>query len=86
MNTTTTHKIGDRITVDIATTVGQDSWIEANGSTVFEIEVTHSPRIWTNTVTGETDSDSGFGRIVAGPLTKFPVVNDILFTLDCIVG
>lgn len=63
------------VLVDISNTVGQSSAIEANGGPIFEIEVTHEPRIFTNSITGEFDCEIlGFGRVVSGgPVNGYEV-------------
>ena len=71
----TTTKI---IKVDLSKTVGQESAIEANGSPVFEVKVTHPARPLPPTKAGEPQEINGFGRVVSGgPVQGY----EVLYTL-----
>ena len=64
------------ITVDLSKTIGQESAIKANGSPIFDIEVTLPA------VKDELNPIAGFGRVVsAGPVKGY----EVLFTADAIV-
>jgi hypothetical protein len=70
------------LTVDLSKTVGQSSAIEANGSPLFSIRVTHPARQLPPTKAGEPQSIPGFGRVVsAGPVKGY----EVLYTLDSVV-
>ena len=57
-------RIGDIVTVDIADTVGQSSAIEANGGSVFAVEVTWPAERGEDA--GGVYDLLGFGRVVSG--------------------
>lgn len=63
--TDTTTQIGDIVTVDIADTVGQGSAIEANGSSVFRVEVTWPASTLVEPApSNEVVQLIGFGRVL----------------------
>lgn len=70
------------IKVDLTKTVGQESAIEANGSPVFEIRVTHPARPLPPTLAGEAQEINGFGRVTSGPVKGYSV----LYTLASVVA
>ena len=75
----TTTKI---IKVDLSKTVGQESAIEANGSPVLEVKVTHPARPLPPTKAGEPQEINGFGRVLSGPVKG----HSVLYTLASVVA
>lgn len=70
-----THAKGERITVDLSKTIGQESAIAANGSPVFEIAVTWSLEILPPAHDGTYQESAGFGRVVSGgPVNGYEVL------------
>lgn len=64
VGTTDTTQIGDIVTVDIADTVGQSSAIDANGSSVFRVQVTWPAQTY-YLPSGEVDCETvGFGKVL----------------------
>lgn len=80
--TTTTHKVGDEIVVNLTHTKGQASAIAANGGPTFTIKVTSPVTILAPTKDGAQQSVPGFGRVIsAGPVKGY----EVLYTLDSVL-
>ena len=74
--------MGTTLVVDLAATVGQESAIEANGSSVFVIEVTAPAVALPAAYDGTPQEINGFGRVISGgPVKGY----EVLYTLDSVV-
>jgi len=70
------HKKSQIVKVDLSKTIGQESAIEANGSSIFEIKVT------VPAVDYDGNAIAGFGRVVSsGPVSGF----EVLYTGEAVV-
>lgn len=66
------------VRVDLSHTIGQESAIEANGSSIFEIEITVPVRIL-----DDGYAVPGFGRVVSdGPVAGY----EVLYTAEAVIA